>query len=89
MDGDEATRRIRASGASKSGFIVRWTTESALWLDPGLYDGQALKPINVPALAQVVSEAARRRCASRRLTVSHCETFLQINALQNFNIVYR
>jgi CheY-like chemotaxis protein len=62
MDGDETTKRIRAAGASKSGFIVRWTTESALWLDPGLYDSQAMKPISVPALAEVVSEAARRRC---------------------------
>jgi CheY-like chemotaxis protein len=62
MDGDETARRIRAAGASRSQFIVRWTTEAGLWLDPGLYDGQAPKPINVPALAQVISEAARRRC---------------------------
>jgi CheY-like chemotaxis protein len=61
MDGDETARRIRAAGASRSAFVVRWTTEAALWLDPGLYDGQAPKPINVPALAQLISEA-RRRC---------------------------
>ncbi|HZZ88782.1 MAG TPA: response regulator [Caulobacteraceae bacterium] len=61
MDGDEAARRIRAAGASRRQYVVRWTTEAALWLDPGLYDGQASKPISVPALAQVVAEAIRRR----------------------------
>jgi two-component system sensor histidine kinase BarA len=62
LDGDETARRIRAAGASKHTFIVRWTTESAAWLDPGLYDGQAPKPITVQALAQLVSETSRRRC---------------------------
>jgi CheY-like chemotaxis protein len=61
MDGDEAVRLIRAAGASRLEFVVRWTTEAALWLDPGLYDAQAPKPINVPALALVVGEAIRRR----------------------------
>jgi CheY-like chemotaxis protein len=67
LDGDEATRLIRAAGASRSTFIVRWTTEASLRLDPGLYDGQAPKPIQLPALAQVIDEAARRRAAPRRL----------------------
>jgi CheY-like chemotaxis protein len=61
MDGDEAARLIRAAGASRRQYIVRWTTEAGLWLDPGLYDGQAPKPINVSALAQVLAEAIRRR----------------------------
>jgi two-component system sensor histidine kinase BarA len=62
MDGDEATKRIRATGASRSTFICRWTTEAATWLDPGLYDAQAPKPLTLPALALVISEASRRRC---------------------------
>ena len=62
IDGDEATKRIRTAGASRSTFICRWTTEAAIWLDPGLYDAQASKPITLPALAVVISEASRRRC---------------------------
>jgi two-component system capsular synthesis sensor histidine kinase RcsC len=61
MDGDDATRRIRAAGASRSTFVCRWTTEAAAWLDPGLYDAQAPKPITLPALALVISDASRRR----------------------------
>jgi CheY-like chemotaxis protein len=68
LDGDEATRLIRASGESRSTFIVRWTTEASLRLDPGLYDGHAPKPIQIPALAQIIAEAARRRAATRRLS---------------------
>jgi len=66
LDGDEATRLIRAAGASKATFIVRWTTEASLRLDPGLYDGHAPKPIQLPALAQILIEAARRRIVRRR-----------------------
>ena len=62
IDGDEAAKRIRATGASRSSFICRWTTEAANWLDPGLYDTQAAKPITLPALAVIISEASRRRC---------------------------
>ena len=68
MDGDEATKRIRAAGSSRSTFICRWTTEAASWLDPGLYDAQAAKPVTLPALAVIISEASRRRC-NHRLTL--------------------
>jgi len=61
IDGDEATRSIRAAGASKATFIVRWTTEASLRLDRALYDAQAPKPIQLPALADLLAEAARRR----------------------------
>lgn len=66
IDGDETTRRIRKAGASRSVFVVRWTTETDLWLDPGLYDAKAPKPITLQALNQVISEAARR-CHGPRL----------------------
>jgi CheY-like chemotaxis protein len=59
-DGDATTRRIRADGASKAAFIVRWTTELVSWLDVGLYDDQVTKPITLPALARVVGEARWR-----------------------------
>ena len=59
-DGDATTRRIRADGASKAAFIVRWTTELVSWLDVGLYDDQVTKPITVPALPRVVGEARWR-----------------------------
>jgi two-component system, sensor histidine kinase len=60
IDGDEATRSIRAAGASRGAFIVRWTTEASIRLDPALYDAQAPKPIQFPALAQIIDDAARR-----------------------------
>jgi len=71
MDGDAATRRIRAAGASKAAFIVRWTTEPVSWLDAGLYDDATPKPVTLPGLARVVAEARWR--ASRdvgRLSMS-------------------
>lgn len=60
LDGDATTRRIRAGGASKAAFIVRWTTELVSWLDVGLYDDQVTKPITLPALARVVGEVRWR-----------------------------
>lgn len=59
IDGDEATRAIRADGASKDAFVVRWTTE-VVRFGPGLYDSAAPKPMTVPALADILSEAYRR-----------------------------
>jgi DNA-binding response OmpR family regulator len=59
MDGDEATRLIRASGASKDAFVVRWTTEFVRFA-PGLYDSAAPKPMTAPALGELISEALRR-----------------------------
>jgi len=59
MDGDEATRLIRENGASKDAFVVRWTTEFVRF-GPGLYDSAAPKPMTVPALADILSEAVRR-----------------------------
>jgi CheY-like chemotaxis protein len=59
IDGDEATRAIRAQGASKDAFVVRWTTE-VVRFGPGLYDSVAPKPMTVPALAAILSEAYRR-----------------------------
>ncbi|MEJ0066724.1 MAG: hypothetical protein WDM85_15990 [Caulobacteraceae bacterium] len=40
IDGDEATRAIRAEGVSKDAFVVRWTTE-VVRFGPGLYDTAA------------------------------------------------
>jgi CheY-like chemotaxis protein len=65
IDGDEATRSIRAAGPSKASFIVRWTTEASLRLDRALYDAQAPKPLCLSALADLIAEAARRRLARR------------------------
>ena len=59
IDGDEATREIRSHGASKDAFVVRWTTE-VVRFGPGLYDTAAPKPMTVPALAAILSEAYRR-----------------------------
>jgi two-component system sensor histidine kinase BarA len=69
LDGDAATRRIRAAGASRAAYIVRWTTEAVSWLDGGLYDDQASKPITLSALARVIAEVrwrASRDLGSRR-----------------------
>jgi CheY-like chemotaxis protein len=60
LDGDATTRRIRAAGASKVAYIVRWTTELVSWLDVGLYDDQATKPITLPSLARVIAEVRWR-----------------------------
>ena len=59
IDGDEATRAIRADGASKDAFVVRWTTE-VVRFGPGLYDSVAPKPMTAPALAEILSAAYRR-----------------------------
>jgi len=60
LDGDATTRRIRAAGASKSAYIVRWTTELVSWLDCGLYDDQAPKPITLAGLGRVIAEVRWR-----------------------------
>jgi CheY-like chemotaxis protein len=60
LDGDATTRRIRAAGASMAAYIVRWTTEPVSWLDGGLYDDQASKPITLQALVRVVAEVRWR-----------------------------
>jgi CheY-like chemotaxis protein len=60
LDGDATTRRIRAAGASRAAYIVRWTTELVSWLDAGLYDNEAAKPITLPALSRVIAEVRWR-----------------------------
>lgn len=60
MDGDEATRKIRAKGASHLAFIATWTTDPPPRLDLGLYDGALVKPLTVEALGEVVWEVRRR-----------------------------
>jgi CheY-like chemotaxis protein len=72
MDGDATTRRIRAAGASRASFIVRWTTEPVSWLDAGLYDDSTPKPVTLPGLARVVAEARWRasRDGERRSSMS-------------------
>lgn len=60
LDGDATTRRIRAAGASRATYIVRWTTELVSWLDRGLYDDEAAKPITMPALGRVIAEVRWR-----------------------------
>jgi len=60
LDGDATSRRIRAAGASRCAYIVRWTTELVSWLDGGLYDDQAAKPITLSALARVIAEVRWR-----------------------------
>ena len=72
LDGDAATRRIRAGGASRRAYIVRWTTEPVSWLEAGLYDNEASKPITLPALARVIAEVRWR--ASRDLGSIRLET---------------
>ncbi|HXQ14173.1 MAG TPA: response regulator [Caulobacteraceae bacterium] len=77
LDGDATTRRIRAAGASEAAYIVRWTTEPVSWLDGGLYDDQANKPITLPALARVIAEArwrASRDVGGRRPALSEHPT---------------
>jgi len=60
LDGDGAARLIRADGASKRAFIVRWTTEDETRLNAELYDGQLPKPLTCPPLVAAVSLASRR-----------------------------
>jgi len=60
LDGDEATRRIRAEGASRRAFIVRWTTEDDRRLNGALYDGELPKPLTCSPLVAAVSLASRR-----------------------------
>jgi DNA-binding response OmpR family regulator len=59
IDGDETTQLIRADGASKDAFVVRWTTEFVRF-GPGLYDSAAPKPMTLPALEEMIYEACRR-----------------------------
>ncbi len=60
LDGDSATRRIRAAGASRNAFIVRWTTEDDARLNGELYDGQLPKPLTCSPLVAAISLASRR-----------------------------
>jgi len=60
LDGDGAARLIRADGASKRAFIVRWTTEDETRLNGELYDGQLPKPLTCSPLVAAVSLASRR-----------------------------
>ncbi len=64
IDGDETTRLIRAEGASKGAYILRWTTDVAVRFEPGLYDGEAPKSMSLPELSGMIREACRR--AARR-----------------------
>jgi two-component system, sensor histidine kinase len=68
LDGDGATRRIRAEGASKQAFVVRWTTEDDTRLNRELYDGELPKPLTCSPLIAAVSLASRR--ALNRMDVS-------------------
>jgi len=60
LDGDSATRLIRAAGASKHAFIVRWTTEDDTRLSGELYDGELPKPLTCSPLVAAVALASRR-----------------------------
>ena len=60
LDGDGAARRIRADGASRQAFIVRWTTEDETRLNGELYDGELPKPLTCSPLVAAVSLASRR-----------------------------
>lgn len=60
VDGDGATRRIRAEGASRNAFIVRWTTEDDARLNGELYDGELPKPLTCSPLVAAMSLASRR-----------------------------
>jgi len=60
LDGDSATRRIRAGGASRQAFVVRWTTEDDTRLNGELYDGELPKPLTCSPLIAAVSLASRR-----------------------------
>jgi len=69
IDGDEAVRRIRAGGASRGAYILRWTVDVTVPFEPGLYDGEAPKSMSIPALSEMIAEACRRaplRSARRR-----------------------
>jgi len=60
LDGDGATKRIRADGASQRAFIVRWSTEGDRRLNGALYDGELPKPLSCSPLVAAVSLASRR-----------------------------
>jgi CheY-like chemotaxis protein len=71
LDGDATTRRIRAAGASRSAYIVRWTTELVSWLDCGLYDDHAPKPITLVGLGRVIAEVRWRASRDTERRPSH------------------
>jgi CheY-like chemotaxis protein len=60
MSGDEAAAHIRAGGASRAAFMVRWSTDAPARLDRGLYDADLPKPVRCAAVEDVVAEARRR-----------------------------
>jgi len=60
LDGDDATRLIRADGASRRAFIVRWSTDDGARLNAELYDGELPKPLACSPLVAAVSLASRR-----------------------------
>jgi CheY-like chemotaxis protein len=60
IDGDEATRLIRRSGASQRAIVVSWSTDPTAPRDAPLYDGELPKPIAYAQLSHVVALAARR-----------------------------
>jgi CheY-like chemotaxis protein len=61
--GDEAAQQIRAAGASRRAFMVRWSTDPPDPRRARLYDGALPKPIIYPPLVETI--VAARRLASR------------------------
>jgi CheY-like chemotaxis protein len=60
IDGDEATRLLRARGRSRLAFIAQWSTDPKGRLDLGLYDARLAKPLRSAELDALVDEARRR-----------------------------
>lgn len=60
IDGDEASRLLRARGRSRLAFIAQWSTDPMGRLDRGLYDARLAKPLRSAELDALVSEARRR-----------------------------
>jgi CheY-like chemotaxis protein len=60
IDGDEATRQLRARGRSRFAFVAQWSTDPMGRLDLGLYDARLAKPLLSAELDALVDEARRR-----------------------------
>jgi two-component system, sensor histidine kinase len=80
LDGDGATRRIRAEGASRQAFVVRWTTEDDTRLNRELYDGELPKPLTCSPLIAAVSLASRR--ALYRMDIGRGESWQAVGDRQ-------
>ncbi|HWF76658.1 MAG TPA: response regulator [Caulobacteraceae bacterium] len=60
IGGDEATRRLRAHGRSRSAFVVQWSSDPMGRLNHGLYDARLAKPAALDELQALVAEVRRR-----------------------------